>query len=55
MPPKKPSHDFLGEILSNNFLLPIMLPTRYAPVSLSHINAKIDNTRIGEYDVVSPL
>ena len=39
-PPINPSHDFLGDILSNNLLLPIVIPTRYAKVSLLHCKIK---------------
>ena len=46
-PPKKPSHDFLGEIRSNNLLLPIREPTKYAPVSFSQINTNIANAYNG--------
>src|SRR5687767_14931324 len=35
-PPKKPSHDFLGDMRSNNFLFPNNVPAKYAPVSLAH-------------------
>lgn len=35
-PPKKPSQDFLGETLSNNFVFPNFVPAKYAPESLAH-------------------
>ena len=35
-PPAAPSHVLLGEIRSNNFVLPKVEPAKYAPVSLAH-------------------
>ena len=32
-PPRNPSQDFLGDTLSNNFVLPNFVPAKYAPVS----------------------
>ena len=47
MPPQKPSHDFLGEMRSNNRFFPIADQTRKAPVSLIHIKAKNDKSSHG--------
>ena len=44
-PPKKPSHDFFGEMRSNSLFFPIVHPTRKAPVSLIHIIRKMARTR----------
>ena len=38
--PQKPSQVLLGESLSNNFLLPVVLPTTKAQVSEDHINMR---------------
>ena len=46
-PPKKPSHDFLGEIRSNNLCFPIKEPTKYAPVSSSQTKIKIAMIKSG--------
>src|SRR5450759_1902671 len=39
-PPKKPSHDFFGEIRSINLCRPKDTPVRYAPVSFDHVRIK---------------
>lgn len=36
-PPKKPSHDFLGDMRSNKRCFPNVQPTQNAPVSLTHM------------------
>ena len=46
-PPKNPSHDFFGEIRSNNLCLPMELPTRNAPVSFIHSRKNTDSNASG--------
>ena len=41
-PPRKPSHDFFGEIRSKSLCFPSSDPTQYAPVSLSQISTNIN-------------
>ena len=42
-PPQNPSHDFLGEMRSKSLCLPIIDPTKNAPVSFSHTKTKSAN------------
>ena len=44
-PPIAPSHVLLGEIRSNNFVLPKAEPAKYAPVSFAHCITKNPNKK----------
>ena len=51
-PPRKPSIVFLGETDTNNFCLPILLPTINAKVSFTHTSIKHPRIKLGLYSLL---